>query len=151
MQFRVKDIMSKEMKYVMPEMNAREALKLLLDNDMSGLPVLDGAGNLVGVFTEREILKTILPVYLKDVGSFVYAEEPKSGIRKLASIDRFLVRDLMRKDFSTIDAESSLMEASRMMLTRSERRLVVISGGKPAGVITRCDVVRALGKEAGIL
>lgn len=146
----VRDVMSKEIKSVGPDMNAKDALKVLIENDMSGLPVIDGSARLVGVFTEREVLKAILPVYIRDVGTFVYAGESKAELKKLAALEKFMVKNLMRKDVPTISADASLAEASRIMLTKSERRVVVMDSDRPVGVITRGDVVRALAKEAGV-
>lgn len=146
----IKDVMAKEIKSILPDTNAKDALKVLIENDMSGLPVIDGSGRLVGVFTEREVLKAILPVYVRDVGAFIYAGESKAELKKLAGLEKFLVRNLMRKDVPTINADASLAEASKIMLTKSERRIVVIENGRPVGVITRGDVVRALAKQAGV-
>ena len=151
MQFTVKDVMSKEIRSVSPDMNAKEALGMLVTTGTSGLPVIDKEGRLVGVFTEKEILKAILPVYIKDVGTFVYSEVSKSELKKIANIEKFSVKDLMRKEVPTVTEETSLTEVSRIMLTKSERRVVVIRDGKAVGVVTRCDVIRALAKEAGVL
>lgn len=147
---RVKDVMSKEVKSLPLEMNAKDALKTLIEMDMSGLPVIDSEGILMGVFTEREILKAIVPVYVRQVGAFVYGEDSKGEIKKLAQLEKFSVKDLMRKEVPTINEDTSLTEASKIMLTKSERRIIVMKDKKPVGVITRCDVVRALAKEAGL-
>ena len=148
---KVKDVMSTDIKHISPGMNAKEALKMLIETGMSGFPVIDSDNNLVGVFTEREILKAILPVYVKDVGTFIYVDDSKSELKKIASLEKFKVSELMRKDVPTIDAEASLTEASRIMLTKSERRIVVIKNKKPVGVITRADVVKALADKAGVV
>lgn len=150
MDFRVKEHMSREIKSVSPGMNAKEALKLLLDSGSSGMPVIDEKGSLVGVFTEKEVLKAVLPAYVKAVGTFVYADDSKAELKKMANLEKFAVKDLMRKEVPTLDEDASLTEASKIMLTKSERRIVVVSKGRPAGVITRSDVVRALAKKAGV-
>lgn len=151
MKSRVKDVMSREIKSLPPDMNARDALKTLIETDISGLPVINGDGKLLGVFTEREVLKAIMPVYVTQVGAFIYGEDSKSEIKKIAQLDKILVKDLMRKDVPTVDEETSITEASKIMLTKSERRIIVVKDKKAVGVITRCDVVRALAKEAGVV
>ncbi len=147
---RIKDFMSRDIKSIPPEMNAKDALKMLIEADMSGMPVIDKSNKLVGVFTEREVLKAILPVYVKDVGTFVYAEDSKAELKKLATLEKFSVSDLMRKEVPTIDEDASLTEASKIMLMKSERRIIVMKGNSPVGVITRCDVVKALAQKAGV-
>jgi len=152
MKFRVKDLMSKDIKSLTPEMNAADALKLLTKYDISGLPVIDEKGALCGMFTEKDVLKAILPGYIKDVGSFIYAEDPKAEIKKMANIGKHTVRDLMRKEVVTVDEETALAEVSKTMLIKNSRRVVVVDKqNKPIGVIARCDVVRAFAREAGVL
>lgn len=150
MKFMVKEFMSSKIKSLPPDMNAKEALGTLIRGGTSGLPVIDAEGRVVGVFTEKEVLKAILPDYIKDVGSFVYIDTSKAELKKLAGLDRHLVKDLMRKEVPTISEEASLTEASRIMVTKGERRVIVVKGGRTTGVITRCDVVKALAKEAGV-
>jgi len=150
MKFMVKDVMSKEIKSLLPDINAKEALKTLVRGGTSGLPVVDKDGRPVGVFTEKEVLKAILPGYVKDVGSFVYSETSKGLLKKFAGLDQIPVRDVMRTEVPTISEEASMTEASRIMLTKSERRIIVVKDNKAIGVITRCDVVKALAREAEI-
>jgi predicted transcriptional regulator len=145
-----KDYMSTDVRSLPPDMNAKEALRALMDSGMSGLPVLEKDGTIVGVFTEKEVLKAILPSYIKDVGAFVYGEGSKSELKKLAHMEGLSVKDLMRREFPTVSEETSLAEVSRIMLTKSERRVIVTSGCKAVGIITRSDVVKALAKEAGM-
>lgn len=146
----VKQCMTRKIKSVPPEMNALAALQTLVRSGASGLPVIDGQGRLVGVFTEKEVLRAILPSYLPMVGPFVYDQDSKAELKKMAHLGRYTVGDIMRTEVPTLDEGSSLTEASRMMLTRSERRIVVLREGKPVGVITRADIVKALSKEAGV-
>ena len=75
---KVKEIMKKNVISVKPEDNAMETLTLLFKMQISGLPVIDGQGKLVGMFTEKDILRSILPSYIEKVGRFVYEENPKS-------------------------------------------------------------------------
>lgn len=150
MNFQVKYFMTTAIKSVPPDMNAREALKILTTEGVSGLPVVDKDGVLLGVFTEKEVLTAIMPVYVKDVGTFVYGEDPKAILKKIAGFDKLTVRELMRKEVPTLAEDASLTEASRIMLTLSQRRIVVVKDKKVIGVITRCDVMKALAKAAGV-
>ncbi|MCM8761361.1 MAG: CBS domain-containing protein [Candidatus Omnitrophica bacterium] len=145
-----KDCMSRDVKYVSPEMNAKDALKVLIESGASGLPVMNPDGEILGVFTEKEILKTILPSYLKGVGNFVYGDDSKVTLKKLANLDKFQVKDIMRKEVPIVTEDTSVAEISRLMLARSERRVMVVRENKAVGVVTRADVVRALARQAGL-
>ena len=150
MSFVAKDYMSKKIKSVRPDMNAKKALQLLIHSKTSGLPVIDRTGAVVGVFTEKEVLKAILPSYIKDVGAFIYGEDTKAELKKLCRLQKFQVKDVMRTEVPTIVGETSLTEVSKIMLTRNERRVIVTKGNRAIGVITRSDVMKALAKEAGM-
>jgi len=150
MRLHIKDMMSKKIRSISPDISAAEALRILVKKGTSGLPVIDKGGVALGVFTEKEVIKAILPTYLKDVGNFIYAEDSKSELKKIAGLKAIKVSDIMRRDFPTLDEEASLTEASRIMLTRNERRIVVLRNKKAVGIITRYDVVRGLAKEAGV-
>lgn len=73
---------------------------------MSGLPVIDKNGNVVGVFTEKEILQSVLPVYVKDVGAFIYSGDSKPELKRLAGLEKLSVKDLMRKEIPTVSEDA---------------------------------------------
>ena len=146
---KVKEIMTKEVVSIKPEENAKEALAFLFKMRISGLPVIDVQGRLVGMFTEKDILRQILPSYLEKVGRFVYEENPKSIKKKFQDLVNLSISQLMRKDVITIDSDTSLCEVARVMLTQKIRRIPVLDKEKKVvGIVSREDVVRAYAREA---
>jgi len=147
---KVKEIMTKDVVSVKPEDNAKEALDLLLKMEISGLPVINEQGKLVGMFTEKDVLKQILPSYLEKVGRFVYEENPKSIKNKFQDLSNLSVSQLMRREIITIDEETSLCEVARIMLTQKIRRIPVLDKEKRVvGIVAREDIVKSYAKEAG--
>jgi len=147
---KVKEIMTKEVNSISPEVSAWDGLKELSKNKISGLPVIDHNGKLIGMFTEKEVLAFILPSYIEHVGRFVYAENPKGTKRKLAELKKIKVTHLMRKEMITINEEVTLCEAARVMLIQKARRLPVLDKtGKVIGIIAREDVLKAFINETG--
>ncbi len=148
---KVKDIMTKELVSVKPEDNAMEALNLLFKMQISGLPVIDKKGTLAGMFTEKDVLNHVLPSYLEKVGRFVYEENPKSIKKKFQDLVKLPVAQLMRKDVITVDENTTLCEAARLMLTQKLRRVPVLNKeGAVVGIIARGDVLKALTGEYSI-
>ena len=147
---KVKEIMTQEMLSLKPEDNAQDALNLLFKKEISGLPVIDAEGRLVGMFTEKEILKQILPSYIERVGRFVYEEDPKYIKKKLQDLTSAAVSQLMRKEVVTVDEDTNLMEVARIMLTQKIRRIPVLAkDAKVIGIVSRGDVVKALADRYG--
>ncbi|MCM8763103.1 MAG: CBS domain-containing protein [Candidatus Omnitrophica bacterium] len=145
---KVKEIMIKEVISISPQTNAQEALDLLEKMQISGLPVIDKDGKLVGMFTEKDILRHILPGYVEKVGTFVYEEDTKAIKRKFNQLSTLQVGELMRREVVTTSEDTSLYEVARLMLTQKARRIPVLDKtGKVLGIIARCDILRALRKE----
>jgi CBS domain-containing protein len=119
---------------------------------ISGLPVIGTEGELLGMFTEKEVLSYTLPSYIEKVGRFIYEENPKSTKKKFSDLDKIKVSQLMRKDVVTTTEDTTLCEVARIMLTQKARRLPVLDkSGKVIGIVARCDVLRAFAKESGDL
>lgn len=148
---KVKEIMTKDIASVNPEDNVLGALNLLFKMQISGLPVIDKQGKLVGMFTEKDILSYILPSYIEKVGRFIYEENPKSTKKKFTELSNIKVAQLMRREVVTAGEETTLCEAARIMLIQKARRLPVLDkSGKVTGIVARCDILKALTKEAEI-
>ena len=147
---KVKEIMSKDMVSIKPDDNAKDALNLLFKMQISGLPVINTQGKLVGMFTEKDILSQILPSYLEKIGRFVYEENPKSIKKKFQDLTNLPVSQLMRKDVITINENTSLCEVARIMLTQRVRRIPVLDKEKRVvGIVAREDILKAYVREAG--
>jgi len=146
---KIKEIMKKEVVSVKPEDNVMDALRFLFKMRISGLPVINAQGKLVGVFTEKDVLSHILPSYIEKVGRFIYEDNPKSTKKKFMELDKVKVSQLMRRDVITTNEDTGLCEVARIMLTQKARRLPVVDkSGKVVGIVAREDVVKAYAKEA---
>lgn len=145
---KVKEIMTRDVKSLSGNISAKEALQVLFDTHISGLPVMDEQGKLLGMFTEKDILRTILPSYIDMVGRFIYSEDPKGIKNKVAELANIKVKDIMRKEVITVDEDTALSEVARLIMTRGARRIPVLDkSGKVVGIVAREDVVKELTKE----
>lgn len=147
---KVKEIMTKEMVSIQPDTNTKEAVGILFKMHISGLPVINESGKLVGMFTEKDILRNILPSYIEQVGRFVYEENPKSIKKKFMELENIRVSKLMRPEVITVDEDTSLCEVAHIMLTQKVRRIPVLDKEKKViGIVAREDIVKSYTKEAG--
>jgi len=145
---KVKDVMIRDVKSILPDTSVNQAWELLKENEISGLPVLDQDSKLVGMFTEKDILVHILPSYIEKVGKFVYEQNPKATKRKFKELSQVTVKQFMRKEVVTISEDTTLCEVARVMLTQKVRRIPVLdNSGKVVGIVARCDVLKAIAEE----
>jgi len=146
---KAREIMTKDLTGLSPEHSVKEALELLKKMRISGLPVIDKEGKLIGMLTEKEILSFVLPSYIGAVGRFIYEENPKSTRKKLEELVKLKVSQLMRKEVVTTTEEATLREVARIMLIHKARRLPVVDkAGKIVGIVARPDVLEAFIREA---
>jgi len=122
---RIKTYMSRELITLTPDMEINRAMHLLIDNRISGAPVLDATGNLVGMLSQKDCLKAALhATYYREWGDTVagYMSGPPEAL----------------------DAELDLVEAAEAFLASPFRRFPVLSEGRLVGQISRSDLLRAL-------
>ncbi|MCM8792195.1 MAG: CBS domain-containing protein [Candidatus Omnitrophica bacterium] len=148
---KIKEIMAKEIISLSKGTKIKDAFKKLLEMHISGLPVLDENLRVLGMFTEKEILKAVLPGYLESVGRFIYEENPKIIRKKLLDIQDLTVEQLMRKDVITVDEDTTLCEVARIMLTQNVRRIPVLNKEKKiTGIVAREDILKQFAKDIGL-
>ena len=119
------DIMVTKLITLSPEMKLREAAKLLLKSRISGAPVVDEEGDLIGVFSEKDVMGALIDA--------VYDELPSSE-----------VRSYMSRDLHTITEDVDLLAIAQIFQTRGFRRLPVVRDRKLVGQISRRDVMAAV-------
>ncbi len=124
---RVDDLMTIDPVTVSAEATIEEAEELLRRNQVSGLPVTDAAGRLVGVISQTDLLYLVL----SSVQALI--RHRASGIR---------VGEIMSTPAVTIDGELPIIEAARVMTDTRLHRLVAVDGsGRPIGVLSATDFV----------
>ena len=121
---KVRDYMTPHLVTFRPEMNLFTAINRLLEHRISGAPVVDGQGHLVGLLSEGDCLRGILSgAYYESVGGDVSA--------------------YMTTDVEVISPEADIIEISERFL-RGRGRLPVVEDGCLIGQISRSDVLRAV-------
>ena len=124
----VKDYMTREVISVSPDVEITAATESLIVHDISGAPVLDGHGRLVGILTERDCMKVALHAGYHDV--------PYG-----------LVRDYMTPNPESVTPEQSVLTLAEKFIHGRFRRYPVVDNGRLVGIISRRDILRALSKH----
>lgn len=140
----VSDVMTADVKTIGPDAPLKEAATLMVKVGISGLPVVDNAGKVLGIITEAD---------------FVTAEANRSwGRQRRRLLTNFLgetehpkaktVGDVMSRNPHTIDRGSTVTEAARKMTDHGVKRLpVVLPDGTLDGIISRADVMGAFARS----
>jgi CBS domain-containing protein len=113
-----------------PDMDVLQAIQALVEHRISGAPVVDETGNVVGVLSQKDCLKVAL-------SAGYYGE---SGGR---------VSEFMSRNARTVDADTSILEVAEMFMQDEYRRYPVMEDNRLIGQISRHDVLRALATLRG--
>jgi CBS domain-containing protein len=142
------DLMSQEVISINPDADIREAARVMVENDISGLPVINADGQLVGMITERDLLRRrelgTQPRHPRWAQAFLdptFLEAERSHAK-----DR-TVADVMSPNPLTVTEGTSLREVARLLDTNQVKRLPVVRGKLVVGVISRKDLLRELAKQ----
>ena len=148
----VADVMSRDPITVKPQTPIKEAIKILVEHRISGLPVVDDAGKAVGVISETDLLwqETGVepPLYIMFLDSVIFLENPARHEQELHKALGQTVGEVMSTDAVTVKPDQPLQKAAKLMQEKSIRRLAVTDEGeKVIGVLTAGDIVRAMAAE----
>lgn len=123
----VSDIMTKKLITFKPDTHVMEAIATLVENKISGAPVVDEQNHLVGMLSEIDCMQTLIQsTYHNEIGG--------------------LVKEYMSEEVNTIPSNMGLIDLAEYFLETHFRRLPVVDNGKLVGQVSRRDVLRAIQK-----
>lgn len=121
----VRDYMVSDPIVLTPGMSIHDARRLLVAHQISGAPVVDERGNLVGILTERDVIGAMIRAS--------YHQDPGSS-----------VANCMTREVATLEAEMAIEEAAELFMESRWRRFPVVSRNRMVGLLGRADVLRAV-------
>lgn len=121
----VKDYMSASLVTFTPDMDVMNAIDVLVKHRISGAPVVNDRGSLVGLLSEKDCMQVAVQAgYYEQLGG--------------------RVEDYMTKNVITVEAESSVLEVAKLFMEKGPRRYPVVEDNRLVGQISRRDVLKAL-------
>lgn len=141
----VKDVMSRAVLTVAPETPVAEVAAMLSDHHVSGAPVVDTDGALLGVVTESDLAHRLAakvapaPSWLRAL----FSAAPQEALDYAKTRGR-TARDIMTTPVATVTEAATCEEAARLLEEKAVRRLPVLRDGRLVGVVSRADLLRAL-------
>jgi CBS domain-containing protein len=156
----VKDIMVKEVISLKSEDDLREVAEKFSKNKISGAPVLDDEGNVIGMVSEADIITTleknykeIKMVYLSPALSMVglsFKDSPtdKETEEIFKDIGDIRVSEMMKGNVKTVDPDADIKVVIDLVASGKINRVPVIKNGKLVGIVTRADIIRGISKTS---
>ncbi|MCU0280630.1 MAG: CBS domain-containing protein [Acidimicrobiia bacterium] len=146
---KVRDIMTTDPVKVTADTRLREAARLMVRHRVSGLPVVDEGGKLIGILSEGDFIRREAG---RDRPHGVSLLDAVFGEGELQPVGAETVAEIMTRSVVTITPEASVGEAARVMGRRNVKRLPVVDlEGELIGIVSRADVVGAFTKPDDVI
>ncbi len=147
---KVKNIMTKKVVAIDQETKIIEIARLLSENKLTGLPVIDKNRRVIGIITESDLItrdtRIHIPSYVKFLDKLVYIKKGKDikmreQCKKIININ---AKDLMTKNPICISPEASIKKLAEIFTKEGINPIPVVRNNKLTGIVSRSDLVKLL-------
>jgi CBS domain-containing protein len=150
---RAVDVMTTDVITVDPDTTVQALATLLAERGISGAPVLDSGGRLVGIISEGDLL------HRAEIGTARHHRERRRSwwldhfasdlAREYVKSHGRTVKDIMTRDVATVTEETDLADVAALLEARRIKRVPVMRDDKIVGIVSRANIVRAVGAAKG--
>jgi CBS domain-containing protein len=144
---KAKDIMTKDIITVKPATTIEDLARILIKHQISGTPVVDEDGNLIGIVTENDLIsknkKLHIPTILRLFDAFIPlgTSRLEEEIKRMAA---FTVGDICTRDVVTCNEDMSIEDVATMMTEKKIHLLPVLKDRRLVGIIGKKDLIKGI-------
>lgn len=143
-----KDIMTKEVITVKKDATIQQIAKILTENRISGVPVVDEDGQIIGIVTKKDLLykdvEPRFPSYVEVLGGIIFVDGVKHYEEELKKLVANTASDIMTTNVITISEDVDVKKIAEIMVERGINRLPVTNERKLVGIVSRGDIIKSL-------
>jgi CBS domain-containing protein len=148
-----KDIMTKNVITASPDEKIDKVTKQMLENKISGIPVVDSERQVLGMVTEKDLMikasEVKVPFYITLFDSIIFLENPIRFSNNLKKYSASQVKDAMTIRVVVVEEDMPISEIVEIMQQKKINRVPVVRHDKLVGIITRNDILKSLVKSNG--
>jgi CBS domain-containing protein/mannitol/fructose-specific phosphotransferase system IIA component (Ntr-type) len=137
----VGDVMKRDVITVKPQDSLKSVANVMFKHRISGVIVVDDEYHVVGMISNRDIIRAALPDYQSLISNLAMSYDSESFENVLRTEENVRVGDLMDKNVETVTEQTSVVETAALMLFKDLRRAPIVKNDKLVGVITISDIV----------
>jgi CBS domain-containing protein len=147
---KVSEIMTKEVLVVTPDTKVGEIAGLMVEKDISGVPVVaDKVNNhLIGMVSETDLVARNahlhFPTFIQILDSRIYLQSPRHFEEELRRMLGTTAIDVMTRDVKTVTPDTDMSDVATLMFDKGENPVPVVENGRLVGIISRTDIIRLL-------
>jgi len=144
----VKDIMTTQVITVTPDTEITRAAKILIEKGINGLPVVDNAGQLVGILCQSDLItqqkKMPLPSFFTLLDAFIPTTSSRQLEKEVKKITAITVDQAMTPDPVTVSPDDEISVLADLMVDKKYHTIPVVENGQLVGVVGNEDVLRTI-------
>lgn len=141
---KVGQAMCRELVTASPSATVAQVADLFSRHAVSAVPVVDDLGNLVGIVSEGDLIRSLLPRYSEILEEERYLHDWELMEERAATVRGRPITEIMTSHVYTVAEDAPLLKAAALIQLHHVKRLPVVRGDKLVGVISRTDICRAL-------
>ncbi|RJX35318.1 MAG: CBS domain-containing protein [Desulfurivibrio sp.] len=149
-----KDIMTKNVITVTPDLAVDKLASLFWKNNISGAPVVDAEGHVVGVVTESDLIdqakKIHIPTMISFLDSVIMLGSADKLEKEIGKMTGTVVSDICSKEVISVTEETPLDEIATIMSEKGVHTLPVLTGKVLVGIIGKNDIIKTLTRQEDI-
>ncbi len=144
-QLTVRDVMTPHAITVGAERTLGDVARLMVEQDIRALPVVDEGGSLIGMVTHRELLRFLIPNFVQRTKSGEFRAPTRSQLLRASADPQLIpVKEAMARSVLCLAEDQTLADVANLMSTKDVDRFPVVREGVVVGFLTRADVIRRL-------
>ena len=142
------EIMTREVITVSPETSVQQLAQIFSANRISGAPVVDSEGNLLGIVTESDLIdqnkKVHIPTVISILDSFFFLENPEKMEQEMRKMAGSTVADIFTSPPVIVSEDTPIDEIATIMSEKNIHTLPVVTDGQLKGVIGKKDIIKTI-------
>ncbi|MEW6117979.1 MAG: CBS domain-containing protein [Nitrospirota bacterium] len=148
---RAKDIMTKDVITVTPTTTVEDLARILTEHKISGAPVVNENGELIGVVTETDLIsrnkRLHIPTVMRLFDAYIMLESPSKIEQEIKKMAAVTVNDIYTRHVITVTEDTTIEDVATIMSDRKVYLLPVVEGRTIKGIIGKMDLIKGIGKK----
>jgi CBS domain-containing protein len=141
---KIKDVMIKKVITLKSGMTLKQAAEILVKNNISGAPVVNKNGKLIGVISEKDLFRALYPNF-RDIISDIRLLLSRNKIKhRIEEKKKIIIDKIMTEKTFVIDENDPALKAGSLMLVERIHRIPVVGKNKLVGIVSRRDIFRKI-------
>ncbi len=147
---KAKDIMTKEVITVKPLTSLEDLARILIEHNISGVPVVNDENDLTGIVTENDLIsknkRLHIPTVMRLFDAYIMLESPATIEKEIRRMAAVTVNDIFIKDVVTVTEEATAEEIATIMAEKKVHLIPVVAGKKIRGIIGKMDLIKGIAR-----